>query len=531
MARRNYSESEILEIFSDYNSGEYTVDKLIEKWGNTCRRFIQDYMKHELNQFEKDFIEKNNLLANPKNLKQIPKGIAKRRKYFDESDIISISKDLVSGEFNYSELIKKWGRSVDRFLGIRGVLIKSEIKIIKKHHLNFDKSNLKTIKQSFRDTKSRNNFFHTEDFVYNWCKKNNVYTLTKYHHLVEKYNRNDKNSHKFPLLYRGREFPFKFDNWDSWRFRNNMTERYIYSGMSQGELDVLKILWDREIKYFYQKKFTETGNFEYDFYIPKQEPNISCDTIIEYDGRQHEGINPEFWKDTTNNDRIKNDFCEKSGIRLIRISHTECIYDKLDSELKIGQINKTRNLVWSEQIENEKNVIDLEISTSLKIKLLLDMVENGKSTFTDEQIIKLTGATRGHFSQVIRELQKNKKIIRKKNNRAGMSFTEHERMDIKLRYENGETEKEISEFYNCNQETIRNNLKRMNIKIRYTRTNVNKKLKSELYDKLPNEFNRSQAKKIADSLNISHSSLHHFLRIENLFERKSLNNYSKKVPL
>ena len=65
-----------------------------------------------------------------------------------------------------------------------------------------------------------------------------------------------------------------------------------------------------------------------DFYIP------SINTIIEYDGVQHFkpislfGGVKEFIK-IQERDKIKNDYCIKNGIKMIRISYDDNINDKL----------------------------------------------------------------------------------------------------------------------------------------------------------------------------------------------------------
>ena len=116
---------------------------------------------------------------------------------------------------------------------------------------------------------------------------------------------------------------------------------------SRNERHITNLLNVLKYKFIKEKRFTETGNLEYDFYLP--EPNV----IIEYDGIQH--FEPRFGKseyskqDNYNKlyatDNIKNDFVKsnKYGLRMIRIPHTlkEGTYDKLlENALKAGEKNE-----------------------------------------------------------------------------------------------------------------------------------------------------------------------------------------------
>jgi len=104
---------------------------------------------------------------------------------------------------------------------------------------------------------------------------------------------------------------------------------------SRNEKHISNLLNVLKYKFVKEKSFSETGNLEYDFYIPKHK------VIIEYDGIQH--FEPRFGKseyskqDNYNKlyatDNIKNDFVKsnKKGLGMIRIPHTlkEGTYDKL----------------------------------------------------------------------------------------------------------------------------------------------------------------------------------------------------------
>ena len=80
---------------------------------------------------------------------------------------------------------------------------------------------------------------------------------------------------------------------------------------SHAELKIILALTKFKVKYLrevsFKGFFTENkGHYRFDFYFP--EKNL----IIEYDGK-------EYHKDTTR-DEIKNKFCKKNKIRLVRIS-------------------------------------------------------------------------------------------------------------------------------------------------------------------------------------------------------------------
>lgn len=90
---------------------------------------------------------------------------------------------------------------------------------------------------------------------------------------------------------------------------------------SRGETIISDILRNKNIVFIYQKTFEKCKNkklLPFDFFLP--EHNI----CIEYDGRHHyDEIDKWGGKEkliyTSNNDRIKEKFCYKSGLKLIRI--------------------------------------------------------------------------------------------------------------------------------------------------------------------------------------------------------------------
>ena len=100
---------------------------------------------------------------------------------------------------------------------------------------------------------------------------------------------------------------------------------------SKGELEIQKILDNKNIKYITQHKFDDCKNkykLPFDFYLPE------LNMCIEYDGLQHyETI--KYWggdkklKDTQLRDKIKTEYCINNNIQLIRIRYDENIEEKL----------------------------------------------------------------------------------------------------------------------------------------------------------------------------------------------------------
>lgn len=92
---------------------------------------------------------------------------------------------------------------------------------------------------------------------------------------------------------------------------------------SQGERHIDKILKKYNINFIPQHKFEDCKDkypLPFDFYLPSK--NI----VIEYDGRQHfEAIDyfggKEGFKGIQKRDQIKNNYCKKKSIKLIRISY------------------------------------------------------------------------------------------------------------------------------------------------------------------------------------------------------------------
>lgn len=105
-----------------------------------------------------------------------------------------------------------------------------------------------------------------------------------------------------------------------------------YCRNSIGEKEIADFLKSRGIKFERQKKFVECKfkrALPFDFYLP--ELNI----CIEFDGIQHfqPAFNRNNFNDIKRNDNIKNEFCIKNGLKLLRISYKEDIKKKLNNLL------------------------------------------------------------------------------------------------------------------------------------------------------------------------------------------------------
>lgn len=100
---------------------------------------------------------------------------------------------------------------------------------------------------------------------------------------------------------------------------------------SKGEKDIINYLKEKNIKYDYQKKFEDLRykrNLIFDFYLPE------LNTCIEYDGEQHYNI-IEKWggkrglSERKMKDKMKDNYCIKNNIKMIRIRYDEDIIKKL----------------------------------------------------------------------------------------------------------------------------------------------------------------------------------------------------------
>ena len=106
---------------------------------------------------------------------------------------------------------------------------------------------------------------------------------------------------------------------------------------SKGEIKITRFLTNNNIKFEREKRFDDCRNIlplPFDFYIPKY------NLCIEFDGIQHfqntnwygKMSNEEMKENLKSNqlrDQIKNDYCKKNGINLLRIRYDENVEEKL----------------------------------------------------------------------------------------------------------------------------------------------------------------------------------------------------------
>lgn len=98
---------------------------------------------------------------------------------------------------------------------------------------------------------------------------------------------------------------------------------------SKGEEKIKKILYENKITFSFEVTFSDcifpdTGaNARFDFLLYDKKTNLPY--LIEYDGEQHFNMNSKWY--SGERDKIKNNWCEKNKIPLIRIPYTH--YDNL----------------------------------------------------------------------------------------------------------------------------------------------------------------------------------------------------------
>lgn len=115
---------------------------------------------------------------------------------------------------------------------------------------------------------------------------------------------------------------------------------------SKGELSIGSFLEKHNIEFVKEKTFPDLKGvngypLRYDFYIE------SLNTIVEFDGEQHFKVkfnssrfSQEKFKQTQKHDKIKNLFCKKNKITLIRIPYYQ--YDKIGEILEANLLNKLK---------------------------------------------------------------------------------------------------------------------------------------------------------------------------------------------
>ena len=95
---------------------------------------------------------------------------------------------------------------------------------------------------------------------------------------------------------------------------------------SKGEKTIINILNNIKIDFKYQHKFSDLSNHKFDFYLP------TSNLCIEYDGVQHFKPVKYFggvlaFENQKIRDDIKNEYCIKKNINILRIPYTESEYN------------------------------------------------------------------------------------------------------------------------------------------------------------------------------------------------------------
>lgn len=166
---------------------------------------------------------------------------------------------------------------------------------------------------NFKNGKRCPHCFGTPKFTYNEVKQfveNQGYELlsTEYSSIEDK------------LLFRcpkGHIFDMRYND-----FKNN-NQRCPRCKESKGEREVARVLDNMGVEYNRQHKFEDCKYkrcLPFDFFIP------SMNICIEYDGEYHYEVRQGTEKDLEQRqewDKIKDEYCEQKGIRLIRIPYWE----------------------------------------------------------------------------------------------------------------------------------------------------------------------------------------------------------------
>ena len=104
--------------------------------------------------------------------------------------------------------------------------------------------------------------------------------------------------------------------------------------ISIGEREIMKILENNRIKYIHEKMFDKCrgkkNKLPFDFYLPEYNICIEYDGIQHFEPVEYFGGEKTFLR-TIECDKIKNEYCSKNNIRLIRIKYDEDINEKLSN--------------------------------------------------------------------------------------------------------------------------------------------------------------------------------------------------------
>jgi transposase len=232
------------------------------------------------------------------------------------------------------------------------------------------------------------------------CIEHHIFTSNCYPKFYPKYNENkDKRLPADP-------YQFYQTNWPDF-IQLSPTQLFISNSMSSLELHTYKLLHDRNIDFEIEKTFDDCRSknpLPFDFYLPNI---LSIPVIIELDGDFHrmEECNNIFYSKTLKErDMIKNNYCKRNNILLIRIGEITNIESVLDEKIKLNTIPKVKDLDWTSDFQIENEIIKSKLSKSLKVKLLLLMAERGKSKLSNIEIINLVKIKKPIFYNLKNEL-------------------------------------------------------------------------------------------------------------------------------
>ena len=113
---------------------------------------------------------------------------------------------------------------------------------------------------------------------------------------------------------------------------------YECKGLSKGEVKIQNFLLDNDIKFEPHYRGFELlykKHLEFDIYIPKLNIVIEFDGIQHFEPQEHFG-GLESFKDLKIKDNLKDEFCQRNNIKLIRIPYWD--YDNIE-EILIKELN------------------------------------------------------------------------------------------------------------------------------------------------------------------------------------------------
>ena len=235
------------------------------------------------------------------------------KKIVEDADyeLLSLEKDIANdkGYVFMTTKIEVWCKNSNH---------KSELKVLA--DFKRGKSRCRQCKYNKHAEKLKHSF----DYIYNFIKSEGCELLsTEYKNNGEKLKIKCNKNHTFLMNFRDFQQGY----------------RCPHCSESKGEKEISKTLNNLKIKYFTQYKFNDCVrifHLKFDFYLP----DYNC--CIEFDGIQHfeptdfAGKGEEWALDRfikcIINDTIKNDYCKKNNINLIRISYKD--FDKIEEIIK-----------------------------------------------------------------------------------------------------------------------------------------------------------------------------------------------------